>query len=452
VSDEYTYRDARLSIWQSAAHQARIKYPAAKQAGTGASGGQQQNPFMEPVHVVAATAKGLEKPLSWLAHAITTGIFDIVSSLHLLDDCGKAAAKFLLAELDQNQAKSDLYAGELRKAECDGIGWAECLTTYLGYKVLGEKPPYRPNQNVVVDLGTKSRIAIIGDWGTGDDVSINVLKEVAKLNPEILLHLGDVYYAGTQSEAKANFLDICQSVLPGIPLYTLCGNHDMYSGGGGYYWLLDQIGQKASYFCLENDNWMFLAMDTGFHDNNPFNVDTNMTQLVSQTGWSEAAWHLEQIKNIGNRKLVLLSHHQLFSPFASVGSVDDKAYAYNPNLYAVFKDTIPKVEWWFWGHEHTLGIFPEYMALKRGRCVGASAVPVFKDQQSYAPCPTQLETLNGTMPTWDSKAVLATSNNMYNNCFAMMTLTGASATVEYYQVPLLKPAVPFPVTDICTEP
>jgi hypothetical protein len=226
----------------------------------------------------------------------------------------------------------------------------------------------------------------------------------------------------------------------------------MYSGGGGYYWLLDQIGQKASYFCLKNDNWMFLAMDTGFHDNNPFNVDTNMTQLVSQTGWSEAAWHLEQIKNIGNRKLVLLSHHQLFSPFASVGSVDDKAYAYNPNLYAVFKDTIPNVEWWFWGHEHTLGIYPEYMALKRGRCVGASAVPVFKDQQSYAPCPTQLETLNGTMPTWDPKAVLATSNNMYNNCFAMMTLTGASATVEYYQVPLLKPAVPFPVTDICKEP
>jgi hypothetical protein len=33
-----------------------------------------------------------------------------------------------------------------------------------------------------------------------------------------------------------------------------------------------------------------------------------------------------------------------------------------------------------------------------------------------------------------------------------MTLTGASATVEYYEVPLLQPAVPFPVTDVCTEP
>src|ERR1700733_11151027 len=103
-----------------------------------------------------------------------------------------------------------------------------------------------------------------------------------------------------------------QSVLGNnFPIYTLCGNHDMYSGGGGYYWLLDQIGQKASYFCLRNDNWMFLAMDTGFHDNNPFNVATNMTQPVSEDGWSEADWHMQQIKNAGNRKLVLLSHHHL---------------------------------------------------------------------------------------------------------------------------------------------
>jgi hypothetical protein len=53
----------------------------------------------------------------------------------------------------------------------------------------------------------------------------------------------------------------------------------------------------------------------------------------------------------------------------------------------------------------------------------------------------------GRCQTWDPKGVLGTSNNMYNNCFAMMTLTGASATVEYYEVPLLKPAVPFAVTD-----
>ena len=154
----------------------------------------------------------------------------------------------------------------MQKAVCDAAGWAECLSTYLGYKALLQKPIYRPNQNVVVDLGTKTKLAIIGDWGVGDDVATNVLQQVAALKPDILIHLGDVYYAGTETEAKVNFLDICRSVLGDIPIYTLCGNHDMYSGGNGYYWLLDQIGQKSSYFCLQNSDWMFLAMDTGFHE------------------------------------------------------------------------------------------------------------------------------------------------------------------------------------------
>jgi Calcineurin-like phosphoesterase len=401
---------------------------------------------MVPAHLVANIAKGAGKPFEWLAGEVKKGFLDPRALFDPAKDCANAAAHFLWAEVSGNEEDSKLYQGELDKSVCDAGGWIECLTSYLGYKALLQQPMYRPNQNVVIDLGTKSKLAIIGDWGVGDEVAINVLKQVAAQKPDILLHLGDVYYAGTQQEAKVNFLDICSSVLPGVPLYTLCGNHDMYSGGGGYYWLLDQIGQKSSYFCLQNADWMFLAMDTGFHDNNPFNVSTNMTHLESRVGWSEADWHLDKIKNAGNRNLVFLSHHQLFSPFGSVGSVDDTAYAYNPNLYDVFKDIIPNVEWWFWGHEHTLGIFPEYMKLKRGRCVGASAVPVFEDQQSYS-TETGLKTLDGTMPTWDKGGVLGTSKNMYDNCFAIMTLTGGTASVEYYDVPLLSQARKLAVTD-----
>ena len=33
MSDEYSYRDARLSIWQSAAHQTHLKYPPQSKPG-----------------------------------------------------------------------------------------------------------------------------------------------------------------------------------------------------------------------------------------------------------------------------------------------------------------------------------------------------------------------------------------------------------------------------------
>jgi len=39
--------------------------------------------------------------------------------------------------------------------------------------------------------------------------------------------------------------------------------------GEAHFSLLDQIGQQPSYFCLRNDDWQFLAMDTGHFDSIP---------------------------------------------------------------------------------------------------------------------------------------------------------------------------------------
>jgi hypothetical protein len=87
------------------------------------------------------------------------------------------------------------------------------------------------------------------------------------------------------------------------------------------------------------------------------------------------------------------------------------------------------------------------MGIQRARCVGASAVPVFTDQQKYETA-TGLQTLNdGHMPTWDPKGVVGDNGTDYNNCFAIMTLTGATANVDYYQVPILGAATRLDVTD-----
>jgi hypothetical protein len=76
-------------------------------------------------------------------------------------------------------------------------------------------------------------------------------------------------------------------------------------------------------------------------------------------------------------------------------------------------------------------------------------VPVFTDQQSYTTA-AGLRTLNGVMPTWDPNGVLDSTAGDYNNCFAIMTLNGASANVDYYQVPIQGTASRLNVTD--TEP
>lgn len=455
MTNVYTYSNPYLSLWQSAAadvqrRQASVQSRVAAVAlakGQAAPVAAQLPDLMNPVYMLGMPLRAgqTDAPDKMFAPAEPKAL----AAGAVILDCAKTAAEFLWAEIKGDHQEADTLAAELKDSECDPL-WAECLATYLAFKASMGSIPYRTNLNPVFSLDNNTKVAIIGDWGTGEKEALHLLQEVVRLGqPDVVLHVGDIYYSGTQDEAQSNFLDMCQQTLgSNVRVFSLCGNHDVYSGGDGYYWLVDRLGQQASYFCLQNANWQFLAMDTGYNDNDPFTVGTNMTGLVTIGNWAEEDWHLDKINTAGNRATVLLSHHQLFSPFGSVGTADGGlSYAYNKNLRASFQAVMKQIAWWFWGHEHTLAIYDPYMDLKRGRCVGASAVPVFDDQQSYTTA-GGMQTYGGLpYPTWNKQGQLATNMNDYNHCFAIMTLTGASANVDYYQIAGFQPATRLPVDD-----
>lgn len=425
--DDYTYRSVHLSLWQSAASAVAMNMSRALLQANGQTVAGLAGKLMAPVHAVnrAASAGKYSRARMQLA----TPDF---SALSTVSDCASLAARLLWADLTGDDEASQTLQSEFRYSECDVAGWLECATEYAAYKLSLGGNPYRPNLDVVRPMSDSCKIAIIGDWGTGDDIAVNVLQQVDALQPDILIHLGDIYYAGTQNEVTHNFLQICRATLGAdVPLYSLCGNHDMYSGGKAYYGLLDTIGQQSSYFCLRGPAWQIIAIDTGNNDRNPFTVNTNMTFLND----SEIPWVQDKIKNPGGRKTILLSHHQLFSSFGSVGSLAGADYCYNPNLYSVFKDVLGSVDAWFWGHEHTLAAFDPYAGLNRGRCVGCSAIPVFRTQQSYQAA-TGLQSYGGKLPTWQQNVQLGNNGTDYNHAFAILTLHGPTADIEYYEVPV----------------
>jgi predicted phosphodiesterase len=428
--DEYTYRDANLSLWQSAANYAVTNMaPALIEAKDRTPRGIARI-LMAPVHAVNRAVSEIKKG----GHQVASAVAPDFSALATVGDCAKLAAELLWAEIKGDDNAVSILENQLKYSVCDVPGWAECVTQYGIYKASMGPNPYRENMDVVKPLPDQTQIAIVGDWGTGEETAIDLLQQVKNQNPSILIHLGDVYYAGTDSEMTHNFLQVCHSILPGIPLYSLCGNHDMYSGGAPYYKLLDTIGQQSSYFCLRGNDWQIVSVDTGNNDNNPFTVSTNMTTLNR----TEIPWALDKIQNAGGRKTILLSHHQLFSPFGSVGDVNGTPYCFNPNLYGIFKDVLSAVSLWLWGHEHTLAVYDQYMGLDKGRCVGCSAIPVFTRQQSYAPN-TKLHTLTGNLPAWLATAQLGNDGTDYNHAFAMITLTKATGKIDYFEVPMTNP-------------
>lgn len=72
MSDDFSYRDPQLSIWQAAAEEVHCKHSLAKgvtvqQFRARPAQNRNQDPLMAPVHLVANVAKGAGKPFEWLA-------------------------------------------------------------------------------------------------------------------------------------------------------------------------------------------------------------------------------------------------------------------------------------------------------------------------------------------------------------------------------------------------
>lgn len=326
----------------------------------------------------------------------------------------------------ENEIKT--YEEKLGQFTVTDPHWAEAIEKYLEYyKSLGPQTvPYvrwaNLDEFVIDTLPENATVGFIADWGTGLQASIEVLNQVAAANPDVVIHLGDIYYSGTDDEIARCFLDpISRSNLSkNTPVYSIPGNHEMYAGGQPYYKMLQAMGhgQLASYFCLRNKDWQFLGMDTGLNDHDPFTVSTKQTFLDPQ----EVVWHLDKINNNGNRRTVLLSHHEPFSAFSrTAGQYVNRA------LLGAFAGVLDKISLWLWGHEHAMYIYQPYEGVQRGRCIGNGAIPVSDDQKPYealADCDIKYEPNK-----------IGFGEALYANGYAIMKLDGPKAEICYYQHP-----------------
>jgi len=105
-------------------------------------------------------------------------------------------------------------------------------------------PPYAAHHTGRYRLPNALRVALASDWGTGTASAYKVADEMTKSKPDVTIHLGDVYYSGTEDEYKTYFLAPgCWprgSLAPAKDgdasgTYVLNANHEMYSGGQGFF-------------------------------------------------------------------------------------------------------------------------------------------------------------------------------------------------------------------------
>ena len=250
-------------------------------------------------------------------------------------------------------------------------------------------------------------IAMMGDWGSGNAGATTLISQVAEMNPDYIIHLGDVYYAGTPLATNPNgaaYISPGQEQVNLIDLwpkqdangnsyngrsFTLNSNHEMYSGGTGLF--LDALNAKAnpagsgtvfsgqqgmSCFVLSFGGWNIVGLDSAFNAS-----VTNAFMLGALDSGSDAPVQTTWIKDLKLKpeNTIVLTHHTGFafdcsSVYSLWGEVNN---ALGADPFA-----------WYWGHVHSGIVYSDQVRIPvskyqatpfstntLARCLGHSGLP-----------------------------------------------------------------------------
>ena len=235
------------------------------------------------------------------------------------------------------------------------------------------------------EMGGRVRIVLFGDWATGTRRAQLLAKRIERVLDQResnreghLIHLGDVYYCGEPDEYQRRFLRYWPAPDEEVKSWNMNGNHDMYSGGRGYFGLISksdnaeresaQNGKDfshqngTSFFRIANEHWQIIGLDSAYVDN-----DFDERQLPKLKQWLG----LSDDDNPATRprRTILLSHHQLGSAHAQAGV--------SPGIRKKTAEARKRgrIHAWFWGHEHRALVYDEYLGVRFPVCIGNGGVP-----------------------------------------------------------------------------
>jgi Calcineurin-like phosphoesterase len=283
-------------------------------------------------------------------------------------------------EVTHTGVGDDIDAFFNKYGACDLGGWIPVFLKIVAEKVHLQKksefPYVDPNDPSALasTLPDHCKIILVADWGANNDHAANIRdlikKEVAETSePVYLIHLGDIYYSGMRSE--------CLTFLRNWPLrnengplkgrsFSLNGNHEMYSGGDGYFNIvLPQLGQKASYFVLRSPKWDFYGLDTAY-------VPACFHSPADSRLDAQWLWLKKQMDGAADRKHVFFTHYQ---PCSANLPEHQEGRVLREQIAELQTGGIRPVEGWFFGHQHKCYIYEDTRLPYRARLIGNGAFP-----------------------------------------------------------------------------
>jgi len=320
-------------------------------------------------------------------------------------------------------------------------GWVFALLFYvalvLDVKEVSSWATFGSTPAIINTQSDRVKIALVGDWGTGswqDGMiqypALQVIDQVRSLAPDYTIHLGDVYYAGTQGflgmdEEMANFVDLWADGSQGS--FLLNSNHEMYSGGRGLF----ERGLTASpfaaqngtsYFAIQGDKWIIIGLDSAYYDKSLLFLNGSLSD-DNQKNFIKGL-------DTTNKNVILLTHHNPIS-------VDGTSVL---PLWGEMNSALGRApEFWYWGHIHNGIVYSDQsmagQAGTKGRCSGHGAIPfgvAYGLQNADGSNNTTIDYFAHELLTSAYDNTDTQQTNRVLNGFTLLTIGGDSIKEEFY--------------------
>lgn len=321
--------------------------------------------------------------------------------------------------------------------------WIELFLSYIWYQEFPQQYAVFASTPHVFTAHEESTlsIAVFGDWGTGDyddngypSPSSLVGGAIRDLKPDISVHLGDVYYAGTSAQFETRLINNFPSGR--LASYTMNGNHEMFDGANAYFKtaLSHPVFEKqhhTSYFAVRYNNFVIIGLDTAYYDKSPFHLTGTLTD-------NKQIEFIRSLQITPEQKIILFTHHNAMTLDGT--QINEPLFS---QIFHALGNRYP--DYWYYGHIHNGVIYNN--AAKQGefictsglspqiRCFGHASIPIGKacsltDEQGGMK--KGIDYFAAT-PLPNPNNNLSLSRRVKNG-FMMITLDGSQFSEHVYEV------------------
>ncbi len=317
------------------------------------------------------------------------------------------------------------------------VDWVSTIGEAMLERLARGNRPFHPVPAEYEIETDDARIVIVGDWGSGLPRAVDVARHMraaieqarAEDRAVHVIHLGDVYYSGDPGEYRSRVL--ADGMWPvttrlageGVTSWSLNGNHDMYSGGWGFFDTLladprfanqrSSDGAPTSWFRIRTPSWDLAGLDTSWSPEVLSLAQKGVLedpQAATVAGWAADS----------DRRLMLLSHHQFVSSYDH----GDLGTTLPAKLGALIAGG--RIDAWLWGHEHRCMGFTasDAIPIPTMRCIGHGGIPV------------PATSTDGPIPppgTWQLRASFEENDGRwYRFGFAVLDFDGPRVRARYF--------------------